>query len=144
MTMYFLLVVILVLPLLVVFTVQQMIIFPRLRGELIALNARRAERVRLALSTSPKPAWRQSGDGLRHSFARWVELSPDGAVRAAGQVFYPTTAFSVCVRDEKFIPRATASCDGSGSVTVHSHGQSWVVCFRAGQWEIQPLNSLAQ
>lgn len=144
MILYFLIVFIVLAPVLAVFGVQQLVIIPRLRRELIELNARRAQRVLQALASSTESAWQQPAASPGYPFTGWIDLLPDGSVRVAGQILRPTNAFSITARDDNHIPRATATADGSGTVVIQSHGQAFVARYQAGAWETQSMPFLNQ
>ena len=109
---------------------------PRVKRALHELNRSRAGRVREALATGqsleiavpPTPSF---------PFVSWVDLQVDGKVVSAGRTFGTDEIFQVTARDERNILRASATCDGKGTVIIASHGQTFVTRFLNGKWEVQ-------
>ena len=101
------------------------------------------ERVRLALaSASTGREWTPPVTKANYPFAAWVELMPDGFVKAAGQSFPSARPFDVVANDERHIPRAQVSGNGKGDVQITSHGQSFNCRFRENKWDIHQVNDL--
>lgn len=124
----------------IVYGIQQLVVLPRLRRELINLNSRRARRVQAALAASSAAAWTEPAIAPNHSFAGWVDLKKDGTVSVGGQIFRPTEVFEITSRDSHHISRAVVMAPGNGDVLIRSHGQVFLARYEHQSWNVQLIN----
>lgn len=131
---------VLVTPAIVYFAHYQFVILPRLRRELVALNARRAERVRKALSRSDSLTWSAPTQPRQQEFLRWVELKNDGQLQVGGKLLNAFEISQATARDSRHLPRAIVATNGNGEALIDSHGKTFIARFNSGQWDVQVTN----
>lgn len=118
---------------------QKWLIDPTIK-EMRELHLRRCLRARQALQGPSGSDWEQPMPDVGFPFKHWVELSADGTVRVADQIFITSQAFEVVARDDHNIPHAKVSCEGRGnSVLITSHGQMFTAHYVGNQWDIKIL-----
>lgn len=136
-------VLILITPALAFLAYQEFVIVPRLRKELAALNARRAEKVRKALARSDTLTWSAPSLPAHQEFLRWVELKNDGKIRVGENWLNAFEVSRATARDARHLPRATVATNGNGEALIDSHGKTFIARFQSGQWDVQPTNDIS-
>lgn len=127
-------------PALAFLAYQQLIVVPRLRRELVELNARRAETVRKALAHSLPSAWSPPIASTQQDFLRWVQLNNDGTITVGDKQISLKESSHAVARDARHIPRATVITRGNGEAFIESHGNKFIARFQHGEWSVQPTS----